>query len=74
MSPHRATPTITLNRRESIEWAPGMTVSDLIRRMNFTFPRLVVSINGAVIPYVAYPTTDIPEGADVRVIHMMAGG
>lgn len=51
-----------------------MTVKDLLLRMNYTFPRLVISINGAVVPHDAYPTTEIPEGADVRVIHMMAGG
>ena len=66
--------TITVNRRESVEWTVGMTVSDLVRRMNYTFPRLVVSINSTVVPYDAYATTEIPENADVRVIHLMAGG
>jgi thiamine biosynthesis protein ThiS len=51
-----------------------MTVSDLVRHMNYTFPRLVVSINSSVVPYDAYATTEIPEDADVRVIHLMAGG
>jgi sulfur carrier protein len=65
---------VTVNRRDAVSWAPGMTVDDLLQRMNYTFPRLVISINGTVVPHSAYGATEIPEGADVRVIHLMAGG
>ncbi len=65
---------IRLNGREEIPWRPGMTVRDLLRLKRFSFPHIVVSINGEIVPHDAYDTTLIPAGADVRAIHLMAGG
>ncbi len=42
--------------------------------MRFTFPRVIVTIDDTRVPHDAYDATLIPEGADVRVIHLMAGG
>ena len=66
--------TITVNQRDVVAWRFGMTVSDLLREMNFTFPRVIVSINSTLVPHDACETTTIPAGANVRVIHLMAGG
>jgi sulfur carrier protein len=74
MSSSTAAGTITVNRRDTVAWRPGMTVSDLLTEMRFTFPRVVVTVDGTHVPHNAYETTVIPEGADVRVIHLMAGG
>ncbi len=65
---------IRLNGYEELPWQPGMTVRDLLRLKRFSFPHIVVSINGEVVPHDAYDTTLIPEGADVRAIHLLAGG
>lgn len=65
---------IRINNRDDLEWKEGLTVSDVLECMRYTFPHIVVKVNGEVVApedYAAYP---IPEGADVRVIHLIAGG
>lgn len=74
MNPSPAAGTVTVNRRSTLVWRPGMTVEDLLREMRFTFPRVIVTIDDTRVPHDAYDATLVPEGADVRVIHMMAGG
>ena len=51
-----------------------MTVSNIIQQMNYTYPQLVVRVNGTVVLSDAYASTEVPAGADVRIIHLMAGG
>ncbi len=65
---------IRVNNRDEIEWEEKMTVSSLLARFRYTFPHIIVSINGEVIPREEYPARTIPDGADVRVIHLIAGG
>jgi len=65
---------IRLNDRDEIEWEEGLTVSGLLERLRYTFPHIIVKIDGEVIPREDYPTCTIPDGADVRVIHLIAGG
>ena len=42
--------------------------------MRYTFPHIVVAVNGTLVRHDAYDTTTVPDGADVRVVHLMAGG
>ncbi len=51
-----------------------MTVRDIIQQMNYTYPQLVVSVDGTVVLSDAYASTEVPADADVRIIHLMAGG
>ena len=66
--------TIRVNNKDEMEWEPGLTVTELLRRFRYTFPAIVVTINGEVIPEEDFSTRQIPDGADVRVIHLIAGG
>ncbi|MFP4396111.1 MAG: sulfur carrier protein ThiS [Anaerolineales bacterium] len=65
---------ITINQRERIEWTPGMTVRDVLERMNYTYPEVVIRVNGEVVMDAAYDSYHVPDEADVRIIHLMAGG
>jgi len=65
---------IRVNDRDEIEWEEGLTVSDLLERLRYTFPHIIVKINGEVVPREKYSTRTIPDGTDVRVIHLIAGG
>ncbi len=60
------------NRLE--DWQPGMTIRDLLEKKIFTFPMLVVKINGTLIKKSEYAVAKIPENADVQIIHLMSGG
>ena len=74
MTETRTSGTVTVNQRDAIAWHPGMTVNDLLAQMSYTFPRVIVTINGRTVPHDGYAETLVPAGADVRVIHLMAGG
>jgi len=65
---------IRVNNRDEIEWEEGLTVTALLERFRYTFAHIIVKINDEVIPREAYPTRTIPDGADVWVIHLIAGG
>ena len=65
---------ILVNNRDEVEWEEGLTVSELLDRFRYTFPHIIVKINGEVIHREDYPTCTIPDGADVWVIHLIAGG
>ena len=64
---------ITVNGNE-IEFVPDETVKDLLKRMNYVFPLVVVKIDGEVVPKVSFGSTIIPDDATVQVIHLISGG
>ena len=65
---------ILVNRREQIAWEEGLTVARLLDRLRFTFPHIIVSINGELVRRDEYGARAVPDEADVRVVHLMAGG
>jgi len=64
---------ITVNDEE-IPWKQGLTVNEVLKLMNYTFRRIVVKVNGTVVKKDSYSTFEIPRDADVKVIHLIAGG
>ena len=64
---------ITVNN-DPLPHRPGMTVQDILDAKNFIFRMLAVSVNGQVVPRKEYQTRQVPDGADVQVIHMISGG
>jgi len=59
---------------ESMTHEQGLTVADLLEKRGFTFPLLVVRIDGRLVERGAYADTRVEDGADVRVLHLLAGG
>jgi thiamine biosynthesis protein ThiS len=51
-----------------------MTVADILQRRRYIFRMLVVQVNGQLVRRDAYATTQVPDGANVQVIHMISGG
>lgn len=64
---------ILVNDRE-FPWEEGMTVEGLLKSKNFTYARIVVKINGKVVPNEDFANTVIHDGDDVKAIHLLAGG
>jgi thiamine biosynthesis protein ThiS len=52
----------------------GGTVKQLLEVKKFIYPRIIVSINNVLILPEEYNNTQINDGDDVRVIHLLAGG
>lgn len=57
-----------------IEWFEGMTVTDVLSIMRYTFKLLVIHVNDEIIKRDEWSSTLIPLGAEVKVIHLMSGG
>ena len=65
---------IRVNDKFDVEWREGMTVNSILEVLKFTFPMIIVSVNGRVVPRSEYGTTRIEDNDEVKVIHLIAGG
>ena len=64
---------ITVNKHEH-EWRDGMTIQSLLEEKNFTFPRIVVKVNGKLVKKQNYSSYKIQNGDQIDAIHMIGGG
>jgi sulfur carrier protein len=65
---------ITVNGDE-FDWREGLTVQDILDEKNYTFRMLSVWIDDEpVADRSAYPSTPVPDGGKVEIIHMISGG
>ena len=55
-------------------WRAGMTVGDLLRDLNDSYPYAVVRINGKHVSRPDFEKTPIPDGSEIYLIPMVAGG
>jgi len=62
-----------VNNRD-FEWFEGLTVKKLLELKTYTFPEIVVKINGEYIPPEKYTATIIKDGDEVLALHMFGGG
>jgi thiazole synthase/sulfur carrier protein len=65
--------SIQVNGR-TVDWVENETVKDLLKRMRYTFPLVVVKINEKVVPRKDFSDATIPDNSNVAVIHMISGG
>jgi sulfur carrier protein len=59
---------------EPLAYKPGMTVADILRERNYIWRMLAVFVNGEFVRRGTYDATPVPDGAEVKVIHQIAGG
>jgi sulfur carrier protein len=57
-----------------LSYEPGMTVRDILKRKNYVWRMIAVFVNGELVPKAKYDTRQVPDGAEVKVIHQIAGG
>ena len=65
--------SIEVNGR-TVEWIENESVKDLLKRMKYTFPLVVVKIDNKLIPRTNYSEVIIPDNSKIAVIHMISGG
>ncbi len=65
--------TVEVNQ-ETIDWEENLTIDRVLKIMNYTFKMIVVKVNGELVKKEDYDTKNIPEGAEVQIIHLIAGG
>jgi sulfur carrier protein ThiS len=57
-----------------LSWREGVTVADLLRDLNDRYPYAVARIHGRLIVARDFEKTPVPDGAEVFLIPMIAGG
>jgi thiamine biosynthesis protein ThiS len=64
---------ILVNGRK-IEYKKEMTVNFILKELNYTFPLIIVKINGKIIPKEDFDTFILNDCDDLKIIHLVAGG
>lgn len=59
---------------EKIPWKQDMTIKDVLEACNYTYPMLVIKVNGKTVKKSQYSTFKVNDGDVVQVIHLMSGG
>ncbi len=65
---------ILLNNRETSYDAEAMTVRELLEHNRFTFPMIVVKVNGELIRKERFDQVSVHDGDHVQALHLMSGG
>lgn len=64
---------ITLNGKE-LAWRDGLTVEEILNSLDDDFSIVVVKVNGKPVLKKEYPTFEVPDGAEVNTVEIIAGG
>ena len=65
--------SIEVNGKE-VEWIKNENIKDLLKRMKYTFPLIIVKINDKIIPKSEFSNVTVPNNSKIAVIHMISGG
>jgi len=65
---------ITVNNNEVSMAGETLSVRELLNRMNFTFPLIVVKVNGHLVRKDEYERIFVGDGDNVEAIHLISGG
>lgn len=65
---------IILNNRNEDFPETQYNINEIFKVMNFTFPRVIVKLNGKLIRKPEYSETIVTEGDNLEVIHLISGG
>lgn len=65
---------VRVNDKWDIPWQQGMTIRVLLDLCGFSHSHLVVSVGGELVPPDEYENRQVPDGAEVRVVHVIGGG
>ena len=64
---------ITVNQ-ETVQWWEGMTVADVLKVCRYTYPMIIVSINGQMVSRDQYPARKVNDNDEIKAIHIFGGG
>lgn len=65
---------LTINNRAEELQADQLTVKEILQIKNYTFPRVVVKLNGKLIKKPEFEQATVKEGDVLEVIHLISGG
>ena len=59
---------------KKVDWVENETVTQLLKRMRYIFPLVVVKIDDKVVLKKDFSEVVVPDDSKVAVIHMISGG
>jgi sulfur carrier protein len=59
---------------KQVDWEEGLTVTMLLDKLNYTFPKIIIRVNGRVIDQKRWSEYIIPDQSVVQAHHLIAGG
>jgi thiamine biosynthesis protein ThiS len=65
---------IVVNNKYKLDWHEGMTVRDVLDKMDYTYPLITVSVNKQLVLQEDYNIHTVPDNAEVNVFHLAHGG
>ena len=65
---------ITLNNSEVSMSGETFSVRQMLELMKFTFPMIVVKVNGHLVGKEEYDRVFVGDGDNVEAIHLISGG
>ena len=63
-----------LVNNKPVAYVEHETVQELLKRLKYSFPLVIVKINGKHVFRDSFSEVIIPKNADIKVIHMISGG
>ena len=59
---------------KKIDWIKGESIKRLLKRMNYTFPMIVVKVNGKLVKKIEFEDFIIEDNDKISAIHLISGG
>lgn len=59
---------------KKVDFVKNETVENLLKRVKYSFPLVVVKINDEVVPRSNFSEVFIPDNSKISVVHMISGG
>ena len=59
---------------KKLEWHEGLTVRDVLDTLGYTFPSVLVRVNGTIVRRKQWDSTVVPDEAEMEVRPIVAGG
>lgn len=63
-----------LNDRPYDNWYEGLTIRGVMEYMHFSWPKLVVKVNGQLVWPEDYDNVVLKENDDLKIHHLLGGG
>jgi thiazole synthase/sulfur carrier protein len=59
---------------KNVDWIKNESIQDLLKRVKYTFPLVIIKIDGKIIPRSDFLIVKVPNNSKIAVIHMISGG
>lgn len=59
---------------KTVDWIKNETIQELLRRMKYTFPLVIVKIDEKIVSRSDFSIVKVPNNSKIAVIHMISGG